>query len=177
MDREAKILEYLNSKKFELAFNLLVDNYQQKLYWHIRRILLDHEDSNDVLQNTFIKIWKGLKNFKSESKIYTWAYRIATNESITFLNKKRNLQNFEEYAESAGQGLHTDPFFDGEEALVKLYSAIATLPDKQKLVFNLKYFDEMKYEDMSDILNTSVGSLKASYHHAVRKIEDFLKED
>jgi len=164
-----------NKKKLDLAFNAVVDAYQQRLYWHIRRMVLDHDDANDVLQNTFIKIWKGLGNFKGNSKVYTWAYRIATNESITFLNKKREDISFDLVEFSVSKNLEADVYFDGDEIERKLYAAIHTLPEKQKAVFNLKYFDELKYTEISEILETSVGGLKASYHHAVKKIEEFLK--
>lgn len=178
MDKEEHILELLKNKKtLEKAFHLLVDTYQEKLYWHIRRMVQDHDDANDVLQNTFIKIWKALPKFKAQSKIYTWAYRIATNESITFLNKKREDSSFDEVAYKMSNNLEADTFFSGDEIQLKLFQAVSTLPDKQKAVFMMKYFDEIKFKDMSEILNTSVGSLKASYHHAVKKIEAFLKED
>lgn len=177
MDQEKEIIQALNQKAFDKAFNLIVDEYQQRLYWHIRRMVVDHDDANDVLQNTFIKIWKALPKFKVASKVYTWSYRIASNESITFLNKKRETTSFDDVAHQMAQDLSTDQYFDGDEAQMKLHSAIASLPDKQKAVFNLKYFEEMKYDEISEILQTSVGALKANYHHAVKKIENFIKED
>ena len=179
-DYSDKELLYLfrNSEKRNYAFNLLVRKYQERLYWHIRRIVINHEDANDVLQNTFIKIFKGLDNFREDSKLYTWFYRIATNESITFLNKKRKkyLLPIVDVENKLVNSLQSDVYFDGDEIQLKLQKAVLSLPKKQRLVFNMKYFEEMKYDEISEILNTSVGSLKASYFHAVKKIEDFLKE-
>ena len=177
MNPEEQINHHIIQKAFEKAFNLIVDEYQQRLYWHIRRMVTNHDDANDVLQNTFIKIWKALPNFKGNSKLYTWAYRIATNESITFINKRKGDMSFDEVAYSVSQNLEADAFFDGDEAQRKLHAAVSALPDKQKAVFNLKYFEELKYEEISEILETSVGGLKASYHHAVKKIEEYLKQD
>ena len=178
-DYSDKELLYLfrNSEKRNYAFNLLVRKYQERLYWHIRRIVINHEDANDVLQNTFIKIFKGLDNFREDSKLYTWFYRIATNESITFLNKKRKkyLLPIVDVENKLVNSLQSDVYFDGDEIQLKLQKAVLSLPKKQRLVFNMKYFEEMKYDEISEILNTSVGSLKASYFHAVKKIEDFFK--
>ncbi len=159
------------------AFNLLVREYQKRLYWHIRKILIDHDDTNDVLQNVFIKVWRNLEGFKEESLLYTWLYRIATNESITFLNqkKKRAGVSFDEASNFLASNLQSDVYFKGDEIQAKLQRAILTLPDKQRIVFNMKYFDNIKYEEMSVILETSVGALKASYHHAVKKVESYLK--
>lgn len=159
------------------AFNLIVRKYQEKVYWHIRRMVISHDDANDVMQNTFIKAWKGLKNFRGEAGLFTWLYRIATNESITFLNKRKKrfyipMVNVEE---KLANSLESDEYFNGDEIAMKLQKAILTLPEKQRLVFNMKYFDEMKYEEMSEILDTSVGALKASFHHAKKKIEDQIK--
>lgn len=161
------------------AFSVLVRQYSEQLYWQIRKIVLDHDDANDVLQNSFIKIWTGLDNFRSESRLSTWLYRIAINESITFLNKQRSKNNISlDDADSfLLSKLENDPYFDGDKAQKKLQAAILTLPEKQRIVFNMKYFDEMKYEEISDILDTSVGALKASYHHAVKKIEAFLSAE
>jgi len=158
------------------AFNLIIRKYQKRLYWHIRRIVIDHDDADDVVQNTFIKVWKGLDNFKEDSQLYTWLYRIATNESLTFLKqKKAHLQvSFGDVEYVLGHSLEDDNYFKGDEIQKKLQQAILTLPEKQRIVFNMKYFDEMKYEDMSQVLETSVGALKASYHHAVKKIEEFI---
>ncbi|MFM2284615.1 MAG: hypothetical protein RLZZ543_112 [Bacteroidota bacterium] len=161
------------------AFNLLVRQYQQRLYWHIRKMVLDHDDADDLLQNVFIKAFNALDNFREDSKIYTWLYRIATNECITFLNnkKKRFMVPMVDVEHQLSQNLETDTYFSGDRIQMKLQQAILTLPDKQRLVFNLKYFEEMKYEEMSEILGTSVGALKASFHHAVKKIEEFMKRD
>lgn len=161
------------------AFNLLVKQYQKKIYWHIRRIVIDHDDANDVVQNVFIKVWRGLDNFKEDSKLYTWLYRIATNESITFLKQKRGsaFVPFDDVANQLSASLADDPYFKGDAIQRKLQQAILTLPEKQRIVFNMKYFDEMKYDDMSEVLGTSVGALKASYHHAVKKIEEFLTKN
>ena len=161
------------------AFNLLVRQYQKKLYWHIRRIVIDHDDANDVVQNVFIKVWKGLDNFKEDSKLYTWLYRIATNESLTFLKQKRGntFVSFDEVSHQLSASLEADSYFKGDAIQKKLQQAILTLPEKQRIVFNLKYFDEMKYEQMSEVLETSVGALKASYHHAVKKIEEYITRD
>ncbi len=158
------------------AFNLLVREYQKRLYWHIRKILIDHDDTNDVLQNVFVKVWRNLDNFKGESQLYTWLYRIATNESITFLNQKKKRAGvpLDEASSFLGTSLQSDAHFKGDEIQAKLQQAVLTLPDKQRIVFNMKYFDNIKYEEMSAILQTSVGALKASYHHAVKKIESYL---
>ncbi|MBW6535879.1 MAG: RNA polymerase sigma factor [Mariniphaga sp.] len=175
-DREL-ISELKQENTRDLAFHRLVKLYQERLYWHIRKILLNHEDTDDVLQNTFIKVWKSIGNFREESTLYTWLYRIATNESITFLNskKRRNLLPLNDVSDYLMENLTSDPYFEGDELQMKLQQAILKLPEKQRIVFNLKYFDEMKYEDMSKILDTSVGALKASYHHATKKIEEYIK--
>jgi RNA polymerase sigma-70 factor (ECF subfamily) len=174
-------MEYSNLAKDlknnkELAFNKLVKLYQERLYYHIRKIVINHEDTDDVLQNTFLKVWNNIDNFREESAIYTWLYRIATNEAITFLNskKRKSLISLQDTSDHLIQSLKTDPYFEGDEIQMKLQKAILNLPEKQRIVFNMKYFDEIKYEDMSKILNTSVGALKASFHHAVKKIEDYL---
>ena len=151
--------------------------YKERLYWHIRKIVYIHDDADDVLQNTFIKVFKNIHSFKEESKLYSWMYRIATNEAITFINKKASKQQVDlsELQINTVQNLNNDIDFTGDEIQLLLQKAIITLPHKQQLVFNMKYFDEMKYKDMSEILDTSVGALKASYFHAVKKIEEFLK--
>ncbi|MBN2347692.1 MAG: sigma-70 family RNA polymerase sigma factor [Bacteroidales bacterium] len=163
----------------DYAFNLIVRKYQERLYWHIRKILIDHSDTDDVLQNTFMKVWSALDSFKEASGLYTWLYRIGTNESLTFLNKKKRrfLLPLIDVENQLSNTLESDEYFNGDEIQLKLQKALLTLPEKQRLVFNMKYFDEMKYEEMSAILDTSVGSLKASYHHAVKKIEKYLTED
>lgn len=159
------------------AFNLLVRQYQQRLYWHIRKMVLNHDDTDDILQNVFIKAFNGLSNFREDSKIFTWLYRIATNECITFLNnkKKRFFIPMVDVENQLSQNIENDTYFNGDRIQMRLQQAILTLPEKQRLVFNMKYFEDMKYEDMSEILGTSVGALKASYHHAVKKIEEFMK--
>jgi RNA polymerase sigma-70 factor (ECF subfamily) len=159
------------------AFRTLVETYQERLYWHIRRFVFNHEDANDVVQNTFIKAWRGLDNFRADSKLYTWLYRIATNESITFVNKRKKQVSEDLESDETNQyagHLIADEYFDGTEAERKLYEALETLPEKQRAVFQLRYFEEMKYEDMSEVMDTSVGALKASYHHAVKKIELYI---
>jgi RNA polymerase sigma-70 factor (ECF subfamily) len=159
------------------AFNLLVRQYQQRLYWHIRKMVINHDDTDDILQNVFIKAFNGLSNFREDSKIFTWLYRIATNECITFLNnkKKRFFIPMADVENQLSQNLENDSYFNGDRIQMRLQQAILTLPEKQRLVFNMKYYEDMKYEDMSEILGTSVGALKASYHHAVKKIEEFMK--
>lgn len=159
------------------AFEQIVSAYSEKLYWQIRRMVLTHEDSNDLLQNTFIKAWTKLEDFRGESKISTWLYRIAINESLTFLSQKSHIQHIPLDSPDAAitERLEGDPYFNGNDAQALLQEALQTLPDKQRLVFNLKYFQEMKYEEMSELLGTSVGALKASYHIAVKKISTFLE--
>lgn len=159
------------------AFRSLVAAYRQRLYWHIRKIVLDHDDADDVLQNTFLKVWRNLDAFRAESGLYTWLYRIATNESLTFLNrKKRSLaKKLDDTNDYLLENLQSDPYFNGTEIQRKLQEAIARLPEKQRLVFNMRYFDEIKYQDMEKILDTSAGALKASFHHALKKIEEYLK--
>lgn len=177
MLNEETIIKMLKDEsQLQTAFSMLVKEYSEQLYWQIRKIVLSHDDANDVLQNTFIKVWSNIGNFRGESKLITWLYRIATNESITFLNKQRTQNNIpiDDTENYMYDKLESDSYFDGDEAQLKLQKAILTLPEKQRIVFNMRYFDEMKYEDISDILKTSVGALKASYHHAVKKIESFL---
>lgn len=179
-EEESTLIERIhNPKTQQAAFSELVSKYSELLYWQIRKIVLSHDDANDVLQNAFIKIWTSIDNFRGDSKLSTWLYRIAINESITFLNKQRAQNNvsIDDADTFLLSRLEGDEYFDGDEAQLKLQKAVLTLPEKQRIVFNLKYFDEMKYEDMSEILETSVGALKASYHHAVKKIEDFLSID
>ena len=161
------------------AFAKVVSLYGEKLYWHIRKMVLDHEDANDLLQNTFLKAWTNIELFRGEAKLSTWLYKIAINECITFLNKQRNMNNvsIDDADTFLLERLKGDEYFDGDEIQVRLQNAILTLPEKQRLVFNMKYNEEMKYEEMSEILGTSVGALKASYHHAVKKIEEFLTKE
>ncbi len=158
------------------GFRLVVEKYSKKLYWHIRRLVILHEDADDALQNTFINAWKNIGEFRNESALYTWLYVIATNEALALINKrKRNASvSLDDIGSYLANSIEGSTWFDGDEAQVKLRNAILKLPDKQRIVFNLKYFDEMTYEDMSKVLKTSEGALKASYHHAVKKIENFL---
>jgi RNA polymerase sigma factor (sigma-70 family) len=160
----------------ERAFTAIIKKYQERLYWHIRRMVVDHEDANDVLQNMFIKVWKGLENFREDSQLYTWLYRIATNESLTFLTqqKKRSSVSLSDDENGLSNKLRSDSHFDANKLEWKLQLGIQQLPEKQRLVFNLRYYDEMPYEEMSRVLETSEGALKASYHHAAKKIEEFI---
>ncbi|MBO7067870.1 MAG: sigma-70 family RNA polymerase sigma factor [Bacteroidaceae bacterium] len=176
---EVRIIAQLKDEaQRENAFNTLVHEYQEVLYWQIRRLVITHEDADDVLQNTFIKAWLALDEFRAESKISTWLFRIAVNESLSFLEKKKRVSDISSGTnEYIASQLLSDPYFDGDETQALLQEAIALLPNKQKVVFNLKYFQEMKYEDMSQILGTSIGALKASYHHAVKKITDFFQQN
>ncbi len=174
---DAEILrKFQDEKTRNEAFNLLLKKYQQKLYWHIRRMVIDHDDADDLIQDTFVKVWKNLPGFRSDAQLYTWMYRIATNECITFLNKKKQKNNIplDDVAYELADTLADSSYFNGDQAQLKLQQAILTLPEKQRLVFNMKYYDDMKYEEMSDVLGTSVGALKASFHLAVKKIESFL---
>jgi RNA polymerase sigma factor (sigma-70 family) len=175
-DREI-LDQFSNPETRNYAFNLLVRQYQKRLYWHIRKMVIDHDDTDDILQNVFIKAFNGLSNFREDSRIFTWLYRIATNECITFLNskKKRFFIPMVDVENQLSQNLENDSYFNGDRIQMRLQQAILTLPEKQRLVFNMKYFEDMKYDDMSEILGTSVGALKASYHHAVKKIEEFMK--
>jgi RNA polymerase sigma-70 factor (ECF subfamily) len=170
---EQLLIELRTPGKERRAFAKLVSEYSEKLYWQIRKMVLSHDDTNDILQDVFIKAWTNLDNFRGDAKIATWLYRIAVNESITFLNKKRNQNNvsIDDEESLVFNTLSGDEYFDGDEAQLQLQRAIASLPEKQRIVFQMKYFEEMKYEDMSEVLGTSVGALKASYHHAVKKIE------
>lgn len=154
------------------AFRELVLLYQERIYWHVRRFVFEHEDANDIVQNTFIKAYKGMDGFKGDSKLYTWLYRIASNESITFVKRAKRVATGDlEWA----SGLEADTYFDGNGAQLMLQKALASLPDKQRLVFNMKYYDDLSYQEISEILDTSVGALKASFHHAIKKIEAYFK--
>lgn len=170
------IQELLHPKTQEVAFKKLVKDYQKPLYNHIRTIVLNHDDTDDVLQNTFIKVFRNLSSFKGESKLFSWMYRIATNEALTFLQQKsrRFTTTSEELLQKQTEKMKADDYFDGDEIQFKLHQSISLLPEKQQLVFKMKYFQELKYEEMSEILDTSVGALKASYHHAVKKIENYM---
>jgi RNA polymerase sigma-70 factor (ECF subfamily) len=170
---EKKIVKLLgNPQTKEKAYNFIVEDFQQALYWHIRKMVGDHDDAHDVLQNTFIKVWKSLDGFRGDSKVYTWLYRIATNEALSFLrSKKQHEPNAQAHLWQAS----ADPYFDGSAAEETLWQAIHQLPEKQKAVFIMKYFDDLPYEDIASITGTSVGALKASYHHASQKIKDFVQ--
>jgi RNA polymerase sigma-70 factor (ECF subfamily) len=179
LEEKEFIQELLDPKTQNVAFQKLLSDYQRPLYHHIRNIVLNHDDADDVLQNTFVKVFRYLKDFKGESKLFSWMYRIATNEAITFINQKakRNGMTSEALQSKIVGNLKADAYFDGNEIQLKLQKAIVLLPEKQQLVFKMKYFEEIKYEDMSEILGTSVGALKASYHHAVKKIEKYMTTD
>ncbi len=176
LEEQEFINNLLNSKTQNQAFQQLLQDYQRPLYNHIRNIVLNHDDADDVLQNTFVKIFQNLKNFKGDSKLFSWMYRIATNEALTFLKQKSKNNNIssEILQSKTIDNLEADVFFDGNEIQLKLQKAVAKLPEKQQLVFKMKYFEELKYEEISAILGTSVGALKASYHLAVKKIEAFV---
>lgn len=175
---EDKLLieEFKDEALRERAFSKIVKKYQERLYWHIRRLVINHEDANDVMQNMFIKVWTYLDNFREESSLYTWLYRIATNETITFLEKekKRRSLSISDDASGIAYKLESEKGFDINKLEWKLQKAIQSLPEKQRVVFTLRYYDEMPYEEMSQVLETSVGALKASYHHAVKKVEEFI---
>ena len=180
MTDETLLIEQLkNVQTKEKAFRELITLYKERLYWHIRKIVISHDDTDDVLQNTFIKIYQNIDKFNQDSKLFSWMYRIATNESITFINKRAKQRNVDitDYQQELASTLASDDFFTGDEIQLILQKAIATLPQKQQLVFNMKYFDELKYNEMSEILETSVGALKASYFHAVKKIEQYIKKE
>lgn len=165
-----------NPKTLERGFRLLMETHQERLYWQVRRLLNDHDDANDVLQNALVKVFRNIGQFEGKSGLYTWLYRIVTNEAITFLNqrKRRSSTSIDDVNINLANRLQADSFFDGDEAQIRLKQALETLPDRQKEVFNLRYYEEMGYEEMSQLLNTSVGALKASFHHAVKKVEQFF---
>jgi RNA polymerase sigma factor (sigma-70 family) len=160
------------------AFNLIVRKYQQQVYWHVRRLVICHEDANDIVQDVFVKAWKGLQNFRGDSGLFTWLYRIATNEALSFLKRKKTrfLLPVVDLERQLSDSLESDVYYDGNAIEKKIQKAILSLPEKQRVVFNLRYYDEMKYEDMSRVLGTSEGALKASYHHAVKKIEKYIRD-
>ncbi len=180
MQEEKEFIASLLSQKTQnQAFEQLLQEYQKPLYNHIRNIVLNHDDADDVLQNTFVKVFQNLKNFKGESRLFSWMYRIATNEALTFLNQKARKSGISsvELQNKAIDNLKADVYFDGNEIQIKLQKAITQLPEKQQLVFKMKYFEDLKYEEISEILGTSIGALKASYHHAVKKIEAFVSSN
>jgi len=173
------ILQFSVKGEKEAAFTRIMERYQEKLYWHVRRIVISHDDADDVIQNTFLKVWKNLDRFRQDAELFTWLFRIATNEALTLLKKqKRNrMLPWSDYENYLEENLESDEYFSGDTIARKLQKALIRLPEKQRLVFNMKYFEEMKYEEMAAILGTSVGALKASYHHAVKKMEKYLLEN
>jgi RNA polymerase sigma factor (sigma-70 family) len=170
------LVQFRNPATKEQAYTAIIKKYQEKLYWHIRRMVVDHDDANDVLQNVLIRVWKGLENFREDSQLYTWLYRIATNESLTFLEqqKKKSTVSLSDVETGLSNKIKADQNFDANKLEWKLQLAIQQLPEKQRVVFSLRYYEEMPYEEMSRVLETSEGALKASYHHAVKKIEDYI---
>jgi len=176
---EELLAKFADENTRHYAFNLLMQKYQQRIYWHIRRIVIDHDDANDIVQNVFVKVWKSLDNFRQDSQLYTWLYRIATNESITFINqkKKRFFIPIGDVEHELSNHLTNDVYFSGDRIQLKLQQAVLKLPTQQRIIFNMKYFDGLKYEEIAVILNLTVGALKASYHHAVKKIEKYVKAD
>ena len=170
------LAQFRNPITKEKSFTVLIKKYQEKLYWHVRRMVIEHEDANDVLQNVFIRVWNGLENFREDSQLYTWLYRIATNECLTYIEqqKKRSSVSLSDVESGLSNKIKADKHFDANRLEWKLQLAIQQLPEKQRIVFNLRYYDEMPYEEMSRVLETSEGALKASYHHAVKKIEDYI---
>ena len=175
IDEDILIQQLRDTKTRSNTFSALVKAYSEPLYWHIRRMVLSHEDANDILQNTFTKAWMGLDGFLGNAKVLTWLYRIATNETLTFISKNKHA-TFEDI-DTAGTAIEADEWFDGDELQARLQAAIQSLPPKQRVVFNMKYYNEMKYEEMSSILGTSVGALKASYHIAVKKICEYFDSE
>ncbi len=171
------LIQFRDPVTREKAFTAILKKYQEKLYWHVRRMVIGHDDANDVLQNVFIRVWNGLENFREDSQLYTWLYRIATNETLTFLEqkKKRSSVSLSDVESGLSNKIMADKDFDGNKLEWKLQLGIQQLPEKQRVVFQLRYYDEMPYEEMSRVLETSEGALKASYHHAVKKIEDYIK--
>jgi RNA polymerase sigma factor (sigma-70 family) len=168
--------KFQNSENPTYIFNLIIRKYQEKIYWHVRRLVVDHEDTNDLVQEIFIKAWKGMANFRGDSGLFTWLYRIATNEALSFLVKKKRrfFLPWQDVENSLINKIDSDAYFSADDIQKKLMKAIASLPEKQRVVFSLRYYDEMKYDQMSEILGTSVGALKASYHHAAKKIEEYI---
>lgn len=179
MMTDKEIITLYNSGRHEQAFNQIVENYTERLYWHVRRFICSHEDSNDLLQDIFIKIWAALPSFRGDAQLFTWIYRIATNEVLNHLRKEKfkALISFDSESSALERKIDDDPYFNGDTMQRELHKAIQRLPQKQRVVFNLRYFEEMKYEDISEITGTSVGALKASYHHAYGKIKDELKKN
>jgi len=179
LDDKELLVKLKDPETRNYGFNLMVRKYQKKIYWHVRKMVIDHDDADDLVQEVFVKVWKNMGNFREDAQLFTWIYRIATNECLNFLRKKKNrfFIPIHDIQNELTKKLDSSPYIDGDEIQMKLQKALLKLPDKQRLVFNMKYFDELKYEEIAEITETSVGSLKASYHHAVKKIEAFLKTD
>lgn len=179
MEEELIIEKISKQETRNYGFNLLVRSYQERIYWHVRKMVIDHDDADDLVQEIFVKVWKNLGSFRADSKLYTWIYRIATNECLTFLKKKKRtfFIPIHDVASELSRKVDEESQLSGEEIQLKLQKALLKLPDKQRMVFNMKYFDEMKFQQIAEITDTSVGALKASYHHAVKKIEDFINTD
>ncbi len=179
MEDKEILIKFRNASSKNDAFNQLVTKYQEKVYWVVRKMVIDHDDSHDLVQEVFIKVWKNLHKFNETSQLYTWIYRIATNECLTFLNKKRKrfFIGLTDIEQELASKIDSSSMIDGDEIQLKLQKALLKLPDKQRIVFNMKYYEDLKYEDISEITGTSVGALKASYHHAVKKIEEILNEN
>ena len=179
MDEKQLLEKIRDPESRSYGFNLLVREYQERIYWTIRKMVIDHEDANDLTQEVFIKVWKNLDKFREQSRLFTWVYRIATNECLNHLNKKRRkyMVSWGSVENELNEKVDNSAHIEGDEVQKKLQKALLKLPDKQRLVFNMKYFDDMKYEEIAEITGTTVGSLKANYHHAVKKIEDSLNAD
>lgn len=182
LDDKSLLAAFKVATSKERAYTELIKRYQERLYWHVRRMVIHHEDANDILQNVFIKVWRNLDDFREEANFYTWLYRIGTNETLTYLEQQKRRSSLSMSENEEGENIYANKLkaeqdFDGNKIEWKLQQAIHSLPEKQKLVFNLRYYDEMPYEKMSEVLGTSEGALKASYHHAAKKIEAFLKEN
>lgn len=175
-DDKELLIAFRHKPSQQKAFVAIVEKYQKRAYWHIRRLVINHDDADDVVQNTFIKVWENLDKFREDAKLYTWIFRIATNEALQFLAKKRTV-SLDEVDYSLIADLESGSYFNGNQAELKLQTAILHLPEKQRLVFNMKYYENMKYEEIEQITGTSVGALKSSYHYAVKKIEEFLKKN
>ncbi len=177
---DKEIIEKIQDEKtVNYGFNLLMDKYQEKVYWVIRRMVIEHDSADDIAQETFVKVWKNIESFKGDSKLYTWIYRIATNEALNHLRKKKRrfFLPIGDVEHELSSSLDTDIYYSGDQIQLKLQKALLKLPEKQRLVFNMKYFEEMKFKDIAEVMDVSVGSLKAQYHHAVKKIEKFIQED
>lgn len=179
MDDKDLLAKIKEPETMNYGFNLLVRKYQQKIYWHVRKMVIVHDDANDLVQEIFMKVWKNIGTFREDAQLYTWIYKIATNECLNFLRKKKNkfFLPIHDVQHELSQKLDNAHDIDGDKIQLKLQKALLTLPDKQRIVFNMKYFDEMKYEDIAKITDTSIGGLKANYHHAIKKIEAYLKEN